>query len=258
MTNNKNAIILKELCFGYDDAFLMNKLEVGIPNQSITALLGPNGSGKTTLIHILVGLLKPMSGEIHINGKRREEYSSRDLKQLVSLVPQNENIPFDLSIMEYVLLGRAPHLGLLEQPGIEDRNIADTAIKTANISSFMDRSVPSLSGGERQMATIARALAQETEILLLDEPTSHLDIANTRHILNLMKILKKNGKTILFTTHDPNAAAAVADHIILMKSGRILKAGHMRDVLTSNNLSKTYDIEVEIINSRTRPVVLSL
>jgi iron complex transport system ATP-binding protein len=258
MRFKKTAILFNELSFNYGASlpFSMESFAIEIAEAAVTALLGPNGSGKTTILHLLVGLLKPKGGSIFFYGKPWDEYSSRDLKRLIGLVPQDEEIPFDLSLLEYVLLGRAPHLGLLELPGEKDRLIARSSIETTGLADLQHRSVPSMSGGERQMASIARALSQETEILLLDEPTSHLDIANTRRVLHLMRLLRERGKTVIFTTHDPNAAASISDHVILLREGRVLNAGPIRKVLTSKNLSTTYGTKVQVMEVMERLFVL--
>ncbi len=258
MNATKTAILFKELDFNYGPSvsFSLDRLTLEIPGSAVTALIGPNGSGKTTLLHLLMGLLRPKGGEISFHGRPRDDYRARDLKKFIGFVAQEEEIPFDLSLLEYVLLGRAPHLGLLELPGARDREIAWEAINTAGLGAMGFRSVPSMSGGERQMASIARAFAQETEILLLDEPTSHLDIANTRRVLDLMRLLRKMGRTIIFTTHDPNAAASIADYLVLLREGRVLKSGPIRSVLTSKNLSLTYGTEVQVKEVQERLIVL--
>jgi len=258
MKAEKTAILFRGLEFNYGPAspFSLEGLTLEIPGCAVTALLGPNGSGKTTMLHLLMGLLRPKVGTISLYGRVRDKYPARDLRQLIGFVPQEEEIPFDLSLLEYVLLGRAPHLGLLELPGERDREIAGEAIDTTGLSSLRFRSVPSMSGGERQMASIARALAQGTEILLLDEPTSHLDISNTRRVLDLMRLLSRKEKTIIFTTHDPNAAASIADYVVLLREGIVLNAGPLRSVLTSRNLSMTYGTEVQVLDMTERPVVL--
>ena len=258
MRVNKTAIMFKDVAFSYGDSssFSLDKFALDIPGCAVTALLGPNGSGKTTLLHLMIGLLKPEEGEIYLYGSPRNKYPTRDLKQIIGFVPQDEEIPFDLNLLEYVLLGRAPHLGLLELPGERDRKTAGEAIDTTGLSTLLNRSVPSMSGGERQMASIARALAQETEILLLDEPTSHLDIANTKRVLDLLRLLSRRDKTIIFTTHDPNAAASVADYIVLMREGSVLNSGPLRSLMTSKNLSLTYGINVQVMDGTGRPIVL--
>ena len=258
MKAEKTAILFKGLEFNYGpvSSFSLEGLTLEIPGCAVTALLGPNGSGKTTVLHLLMGLLRAKSGTISLYGRPRDEYPARDLRQIIGFVPQDEEIPFDLSLLEYVLLGRAPHLGLLELPGERDHEIAGDSIDTTGLSALRFRSVPSMSGGERQMASIARALAQGTEILLLDEPTSHLDIANTRRVLDLMRRLSRMDKTVIFTTHDPNAAASIADYVVLLRKGIVLNAGPLRSILTSRNLSMTYGTEVQVLDRAERPVVL--
>jgi iron complex transport system ATP-binding protein len=254
-----SLISLQKVSFRYDtsDPWALREVSVGIPSGSITALLGPNGSGKSTLLQTILGLLNPGEGRIQLMGRDCNEYDRREMSRILGFVPQDEHIAFDLSVLEYVLLGRAPYLNLLERPSGDDRRVAHDALVTAGITSLEERAVPSLSGGERQLATIARALAQQTMVLLLDEPTSHLDLANARRILNILRLLKQSGKTIILTTHDPNAAAAVADHVILLRGGKVLSAGPTETVMTSAYLGSTYGIEVEVIQVKGRPVVLT-
>jgi iron complex transport system ATP-binding protein len=255
-----HGVSLRGISFGYRStgAVVLKSISAELPARSVTAILGPNGSGKTTLLHLVLGLLVPSEGEILLAGRSRSLYSSRDMKQLIALVPQEESVAFDLSVLDYVLLGRAPHLRLLSLPGEDDLRIALAALETTGLTVLQDRAFPSLSGGERQLATIARALAQETSILLMDEPTSHLDLANRRRVFQVMRVLKEVGKTVLFTTHDPNAAAAVADYALMLREGRILAAAPVREAFTSRNLSETYSVDVEVIQIGNRPVVLAL
>jgi iron complex transport system ATP-binding protein len=235
---------------------VLKKLSGRIPGGSITALLGPNGSGKTTLLHLLLGLLSRREGDLLVSGKPLGDYSPRDMKRLIGLVPQEESAPFDLSVLEYVLLGRAPHLRLLALPKEEDFEIALHAMERIGITALRDRGLPSLSGGEKQLVMIARVLTQESAILLLDEPTSHLDLANRRRVLEVMKVLRDMGKTIVFSTHDPNAAAGIADHVLMLRDGVILVAAPVREAFTPENLSHTYGVEVEVIEMKNRPMVL--
>ncbi len=237
---------------------VLQDLSLEIPKAAVTAILGPNGSGKTTLLSILLGMLSPQEGTILINGRRREEYSRAAMSQFMGLVPQDEYFPFGFSVWEYVLLGRAPYLGLLERPGEADRIAATDALSKTGLAALRDRLVPSLSGGERQLATVARALAQKPRILLLDEPTSHLDLSNKRHVLRLIRTLAEDGVTIVITTHDPNAAASVADYIVLMRQGRTVAVGATDTTFNSENLSSTYGLPVEVMHVHERPVVLPL
>jgi iron complex transport system ATP-binding protein len=251
-------IRVQDLSFTYERALrpALDRISLEIPPGTITAILGPNGSGKTTLLHLLLGILSPTQGTILMAGQPRGEYTRRMLSRMVGLVPQDENIPFELDVLEYVLLGRAPYLGLMEKPGRDDEEAALAVLEATGLTPLIQRTVPSLSGGERQLVTVARALAQEPRILLLDEPTSHLDLRNTRRILQIARELAGRGVTIVFTTHDPNAAAASADRVVLLRQGQVVAAGAVREVLTSETLTATYEMPVEVIQVGERPVVL--
>jgi iron complex transport system ATP-binding protein len=253
------ALALRGVRFAYTAGGpeVLRDVTLDVPAGSITALLGPNGSGKTTLLWLMLGLLDPRAGTIHVAGRLREHYSRRELSRQVGLVPQDEPVAFDLSVLEFVLLGRAPYLGLLELPSAADRALAHAALATIGISALAHRAVPSLSGGERQLATIARALVQQSQILLSDEPTAHLDLANTRRVLDVMRELGREGRTLVFTTHDPNLAAAIADHVVLLREGRILAAAATAEALTAAALSATYGVAVEIAEVRGRPLVIT-
>ncbi len=255
-----DAIIAKDIWFKYssNSSQVIKALDLNVPTGAVTAVLGPNGSGKTTLLGLVIGLLSPQKGELRLMGKPLQEYRKKSVKKLVGLVPQNEIIPFDLSLIEYVLLGRAPFLHLLQQPGERDKKIAEKAIKTVNMEHLMHRSVLTFSSGERQLAAIARSLTQTPNILLLDEPTSHLDLGNSRLILTLLRTISNNGSSVMFSTHDPNAAAAVADHIILFGKNGLVAAGPTKQTLTEENLSTTYEQRVEVIQTHRGPMVLTL
>jgi iron complex transport system ATP-binding protein len=259
MNANGAAIAVQHVSFRYgpSNPLVLDDVSVDIPSGAITALLGPNGSGKSTLLHLLLGLLAPGSGHIRLMGRPQNEYRRREASRILGLVPQDEHVAFDLSVLEYVLLGRAPYFDLLERPHQKDRQLACEALTTAGIPFLEKRSVPSLSGGERQLATVARALAQQPAVLLLDEPTSHLDLANARRILHVLRSLKDAGKTIVLTTHDPNAASAIADYVILLREGKVLSSGPAAEVLTATHLSATYGVEVDVLEFRGRPLVLT-
>jgi iron complex transport system ATP-binding protein len=258
MSQSPPVLSLDGLVFRYGKTApdVLVDVSLEIADQAVTAILGPNGSGKTTLLHLLLGLLSPQVGHILLEGRPYSDYSRREMSCLLGLVPQSEQVTFDLSVFEYVLLGRAPHLDLLELPKSQDRQVALRALETIGLNALCERPVPSLSGGERQLATIARSLAQEPHILLLDEPTSHLDLKNTRRILRTLRQLGNDGQAIVFTTHDPNAAAAIADHVVLLREGRVLAAGSTHRVLTPEYLTRTYDVEVNVVQVGAQPVVV--
>ena len=257
--STSSAISLSGIEFRYapNQPIVLQNLSLEIPTGSRTAILGPNGGGKTTLLHLLLGLLEPQAGSIHIAGQPPARVSRRELSRIIGLVPQNEHIPFDFSLLDYVLLGRAPYLGALDQPGADDLQCAGKALEKTGLNPLRERPVTALSGGERQLAMIARALAQNPRILLLDEPTSHLDLGNRRAVQNVLRALAADGVTVVFTTHDPNLATTMADYVILLRSGCLLAAGSMDSVLSADLLSATYGIPVEVATLGPRRIILS-
>ncbi len=212
----------------------------------VTAILGPNGAGKTTLLHLALGWLKPLCGRVLLDGVPIGEMPRRELGKSIALVPQSERIPFEFSVLDYVLLGRAPHMGPLESPRQADIQVARAAIDLVGIEALADREVTALSGGERQLASIARALSQEPRVLLLDEPTSHLDLANKARVMGLVTSLAHSGMTVLLSTHEPDVASGAATRLLLMREGELLEAGPTKSLFTSASLSRTYGIPVEV------------
>jgi len=174
----------------------------------------------------------------------------------MAMVPQNEYVPFDFSVLEYVLMGRSPHIAMLGMPGKADYEVAAQSLEMLGLQHLAERPVPELSGGERQLATLARALAQRAPLLLLDEPAAHLDLGNTARLLDLIEVLADQGTTVVFTSHDPNAAATVARNVVLMKEGRVLDSGPLESVFTSGSLTATYGIPVKVVTVEGRQVVL--
>jgi iron complex transport system ATP-binding protein len=225
---------------------ILQQFSLDIQPGTMTAILGPNGSGKTTLLHLILGHLTPTDGVVLLGRRPRQQYSKRAIGKLIGLVSQDEYIPFNFTVLEYVLLGRAPHLQLLNTPSVNDVVLAKNALQELKISSFTNTPIQSLSGGERQLVMIARALVQNPSILLLDEPTSHLDLRNKRRVLSLMRTLARNNITIVFTTQDPSLAMTSAEICVLMHEGTVLASGPVDAVLTADNLSATYGVPVEV------------
>jgi iron complex transport system ATP-binding protein len=281
----QGILSVQGLWFGYNGPGrpVLRDLSLDVPEGAVTAILGPNGSGKTTLLRLLLGILRPESGEIRIDGRplwpvrpgprpvegrarpERSErfgqagttpYSRTERARLVGLVPQEEHIPFDFSVLEYVLMGRAPYLSPLDMPGEDDYRQAAEALRRVGLAELQDRPLPTLSGGERQLAAVARALAQQTRILLLDEPAAHLDLSNQGRLLAIMRGLAAAGATLVLTTHDPNLAAAIAGHAVLMRAGQVLASGPAADVLTAELLSATYSTPVTVHQVDGRRIIL--
>lgn len=258
MTENGSLLRFSDIGFTYPDAPhpVMRHFDLSIEPGSITAILGPNGTGKTTLLHLTLGWLQPEEGEIYLEDRTLGAYTRRQMGQKMGLVPQSEYIPFEYSILEYVMLGRAPYIAPLAMPGLIDNQVAMDALNRVGIGHLYRRSILGLSGGEWQLVLVARALAQQPRLLLLDEPTSHLDLGNKGRLLKLLRELSSQGVTILFTTHEPELASALASHLVLMKQGKVLKAGPMAEVFTGEALSDLYQLPVEVVEVGGRRVIL--
>lgn len=254
-----SIISLQNVQFSYDGAAnaVLRDFSLNVATGATTAILGPNGSGKSTLLYLLLGMFTPQRGTITLDGKPHAEYTRRERSRLIGLVPQAEHFPLGFSVLQYVLLGRSPHLGLLQRPGKDDRAAARTALETGGITALAPRQVVSLSGGEQQLATIARSLAQGPRIMLMDEPTSHLDLGNKSRVMELIRRMSAAGVTVIITTHDPNIAAAVAQDVVLMKRGQIVAAGQTDAVINAENLTATYDLPIEVARVRERLVILT-
>lgn len=250
------AVGIHRLSFTYPaaDATVLRDLSLDLAARTVTALLGPNGAGKTTLLNLILGWLKPQYGSITVYGAPLTSLSRRTAGQTMALLPQEEHVPFEYTILEYVLLGRTPHLPPLAAPGPEDREVAQRCLERAGIAHLTDDAITAISGGERQLVMLARALTQEPRLLLLDEPTSHLDLVNKRRLADLIRSLSTQGTTIVFTTHDPEFAAACADNLVLL--GEPPLHGPVDTVLTSEALSSTFGSPVEVHRVAGRRVIL--
>ncbi|MGD1991894.1 MAG: ABC transporter ATP-binding protein [Anaerolineae bacterium] len=253
----QSIISVSDLWFSYDGPGrpVLRGVSLEIPTGAIVAILGPNGAGKTTLLHLILGFLSPSQGAIHLDGRPQNSYSRREMGRLIALVPQREHIPFNFSAMEYVLLGRAPYLRPLEGPRPVDRQMAWQALRAAGAAELARRDVSALSGGEQQQVAVARALAQQPRILLLDEPTSHLDLGNQSRVMDIVRRLAGEGVTAVFTTHDPNLAAATAEYVVLMRRGEVHTAASAAVALTPQSLSETYGVAVEVLQTEERTMI---
>jgi iron complex transport system ATP-binding protein len=249
-------LALTDVHFRYAGHDVLRGVSLSVSPGTITALLGSNGAGKTTLLHVVLGLRQPRAGQVWIAGRPLESYSRAEMGRLVGLVPQTEYIPFAFTVHDYVLLGRAPYLHPLEVPRAGDRAAAQAALEAVGARYLADRPINALSGGEQQLAMLARVLVQRPRLLLLDEPTSHLDLCNRAHTLALLRALQSEGITVVFSTHDPQSAASAADRVVLMRDGAVLAAGPASEVLTAELLTATYGVPVEVVEVDGRRIIV--
>ena len=238
----------QNVTFGYQPGKpILRDVTFDLHPGRITAILGPNGAGKTTLLSLTLGWLTAWTGEIHLTGVPLKALPPRERGRLMALVPQSEHTPFDYTVLEYVLMARAPHLPPLGMPTPADTEIALHALEQVGLSALAQRPVPQLSGGERQLMLLARALTQQPSLLLLDEPTAHLDLHNKARLIEILRTLRKTGVTLLMTNHEPDVVLALADDVLLMESGIQLQFGSMDEVFTAEALSRIYQLHIRLV-----------
>ena len=233
---------------------VIKNVSFSIPEKTITAFLGPNGSGKTTLMTALIGLIRPCEGEILLNGRSIHEYSVKKLAAEIAYVPQFSTQTFDYTAAEMVMWGRAPYIGY--RPGKEDVEIVMDTMRQMQIDHLKNRPFNSISGGEKQMVMIARALSQQTPVILMDEPATYLDLKNQKKILNIIRRLREERNiTFVLTLHDPNHALYLADHV-LMVSDHTAKYGAVQDLMTPENLERLYGVKTSFAEGKGEKHVL--
>ena len=241
-----------ELSYGYArgrerGGFSLRDVTIEVPRGSLTGLLGPNGCGKTTLLRLLAGILTPESGTVTLKERPLRQMSRREIARHIALVPQETHPAFDYTALEMVLMGRHPHLGLFELEGPHDLRVAHDALAATGTDHLADRAYMTLSGGEKQRVVIASALAQSSDVLLLDEPTASLDLGYQLDVASLMSELnRERGVTMLLATHDLNLAASVCDRLILLREGRVVAQGQTTDVLTASRVREIYGVVADV------------
>lgn len=242
-----NAISVKNLYFGYNKRDVLRDISFDVNEGEFLSIIGPNGSGKSTLLKTLNHIYIPKSGEIMIKDLSIENYKKRDLAKYMAMVPQDTNIDFEFKVEEVVAMGRHPYQGRFQQESKEDKDIIYQSMELTNTLEIRDRYINEISGGERQRVFIAKALAQNPKIILLDEPTSHLDINHQMDVLNLLKRLNEDkGITVVLVIHDINLACRYSHRILLLKGGEIIGKGKPEDVITIANIESTYGMNVAI------------
>lgn len=237
-----------DLDFAYDAARpVLSGVSLDVRRGALVGVLGPNGSGKTTLLALLAGMRRPSRGSITLDGRPLAGYTRRELARRVAVVPQETHLAFDYTVMEMVLMGRHPHLGLFEVEGPDDLARAREALQAVGAAHLEDRDFMTLSGGEKQRVVIAGALAQATDVLLLDEPTASLDLGAQLDIAALLARLNaERGVTIVVSTHDLALASTVCDELVLIRRGRVLAAGPTAEVLSTANVQALYGVDADV------------
>ncbi len=238
---------IRDLSVGYGRRRVLEQINLKASEGEVVGVIGPNGSGKTTLLKAITKVLEPISGTVFIDGMDVNEMQSTQIAKKVAVVSQVISINFEFTVEDIVLMGRTPYIKGSET--FEDINIVRDAMEKTNTLFLKDRLITQLSGGELQRVIIARAFAQNPKILLLDEPTSHLDITNQIDILNLVKNASRKGMVVVAVIHDLNLAAYYCDKICLLQDGKLISAGTPGQVLTSSNIERAFNINVEVITN---------
>ena len=259
--SRESAVRVERVQINFEGTVILRDVELNVTQGEIFGLIGPNGVGKSTLINVISGIVSPNSGRVFLNGEDVSHLQPKERARQVAIVPQNPSSAPGFKALDMVLMGRNPHLGLLEWEGHYDLNICQKAMELTNTWQFRDRYVRSLSGGERQLVFIARALVQEASVLLLDEPTAHLDIGFQSEVLELIRQLRSSsGLTVMMAMHDMTLAGQYCDHIALMNKGTVHSIGEPEKVLTSDNIYRVFGADVTIIKHPIHgtPVIVSV
>jgi iron complex transport system ATP-binding protein len=238
----------QQLTLSYENATIIKNLDVVIPSGKITVLVGPNGCGKSTLLRGMSRLLKPRGGLVTLDGQDIWKLPTKQLAKQLGILPQSPTAPEGLTVHELVAQGRYPHQSWLQQWSADDERITREALDITNLTEYADRPVDTLSGGQRQRAWIAMTLAQDSDVLLLDEPTTYLDLAYQIEVLDLLHHLNvERGKTIIMVLHDLNQACRYADHLIAMRSGEIIAQGEPADVVTEDLVFDVFGVQCRVV-----------
>ncbi|WP_299524756.1 ABC transporter ATP-binding protein [uncultured Methanobrevibacter sp.] len=247
MVLDEKILEVNNISFSYDDELIFENISFSINKGDVLCILGPNGAGKTTLIKCLNGLHEIDSGEILVNGKNIKTLSFSQISKHIGYIPQSHIPSFPFTVFDVVLMGRAPYLNLTQSPKKEDEKIAEKSLKTLGIYDLKDKEYTNLSGGERQLVFLARILTQQPDILILDEPTSHLDFGNQIKLLEIVDMLANSGLSIIMSSHFPDHAFLSSTKVAIMKNKKLIDFGTPEDVVTENNLKEAYSIDVKLI-----------
>jgi iron complex transport system ATP-binding protein len=241
-------LVARDLTLAYGDSVVVEHLDLDVPDGGITAVIGPNGCGKSTLLRALGRLLRPRGGQVLLDGRRIDAVPTREVARTLGLLPQSPLAPEGLTVADLVARGRHPHQAWFRQWSRDDETLVAEAMAWTGVLDLADRPVDALSGGQRQRAWIAMALAQGTDLLLLDEPTTHLDLAHAVDVLDLVdRLHRERGRTVVMVLHDLSLAARYADHLVAMRDGRIVAQGAPREVITTELLAEVFGLRAAVL-----------
>ena len=256
MSTNNSAIAVKQLSVTLGNRHILHDISVSIPMGKVTTLIGPNGCGKSTLLRSMIGYISSPSDCVTIFDKPLSSYSQNTLARQMAFLPQVPNMPKDMTVEELVYCGRYPYQNWWKDTAKEDREIVDYALSITKTDHLRHQLIPSLSGGERQRVWIAMALAQEPKLLVLDEPTTYLDINHQLEIMELLKRLnKEQGLTVLMVLHDLTQAVQYSDYMAVIKSGHLIAAGNTKDITSDSLFKEVFSVDVQVDNFDNKPYV---
>lgn len=254
----QTAFRIEELTAGYENNTIFENLNASIEYGKITTIIGPNGCGKSTLLKTIGRILKKEHGHVYLQDQDMQKLSTKDIAKRLAILAQSPSAPLQLKVGELISCGRYPHRKNVNRLTPEDHEMIDWAMEVTQTAEFADRELSQLSGGQRQRVWLAMALAQKTDILLLDEPTTYLDMAHQIEVLKIVqKINKEHGCTIVMVLHEINQAARFSDTILAMKAGEVLANGKPKEIMTAAYLEKIFNIQAKIVNDGGTPVCLS-
>ena len=240
-------LAVDSLAFGFPGRTVGRDVTFTLETGEVMCVLGPNGGGKTTLFRTLLGLLEPHGGSIRLDASPLKDLSRAEIARRIGYVPQGHTGYFAFTVREFVLMGRTAHLGIFSSPSKKDHAVAERALESLGIGHLGHKPITEISGGERQLALVSRALAQEPTLLVLDEPTASLDFGNQVRVLQRIAALASSGIAILFSSHDPDHAFLCARRALLLAEGRVLEIGAPRDVIRADTLERMYRVSVEVM-----------
>ncbi|MFA5354339.1 MAG: ABC transporter ATP-binding protein [Thermodesulfovibrionales bacterium] len=240
-------IATRNIGFSYNGRQVLNNISLSFPRGEVATLLGPNGSGKTTLLKLILGILRPGTGEVFLEGTPISSLAPRELARRVAYVPQTHRGSFPYSVFDLALMGRMPHASFFSRYTKRDREIVMDCLERLGISHLRDKSCTEISGGQRQLALIARAMVQGADTFIMDEPTNGLDYGNQINLLERISSFAAKGMTFIITTHHPDHALQISDRVVMIKDGRVVAEGRPEKIITGKILKALYSVDVRVV-----------